>query len=537
MNTKRFISLILAIWITVIALTACSPGGTQSSQTTGSSSTQTKDPVSSAHDFAERLQNALLGEIRCETDFEIKEKHEYSSSSTMEKALFAKWKADFSDTENRRFLYSMQRNPSAEAPELLMFYDEGYFYVKDSHSCYRQPAALGQAQAGIPFDGLTALLGGSFAESFREADYTENADGSVTAEISISLETGAEAITEYLQRFGIEASGYEYGMNGDPCQIFISVCMNGDRLTSYTVETVMAGQNANREIYPVTYTVKAVYRDTENEFALTLPDAEARADYMEAEPEITEINAEEFLKRFEKSDERSGNAVYTEMITNSTATYEFSESYQVKIPILNVTAIDLSKPKAPKISVTESKLDAMGIAHKKEIYYKDDVYYYAEDGYRISMSYPAEEYLANVEASAKEKAEAGITTFFLTEQMLENAVFTVGQDQSVTAEMTFNGTLQEKNIFYHIKSIYNDDLAAMQSASLQSASLSVTLDRFNYLRSYTLTVTALIESNGKKALATYTVQYRLDYSETPREIDFPDDLDRWGVPSQDTEKA
>ena len=168
---------------------------------------------------------------------------------------------------------------------------------------------------------------------------------------------------------------------------------------------------------------------------------------------------------------------------------------------------------------------------KKEIYYKDDTYYYAENGNRIVLAYPSEEYLANAEAIAREKAEAGITTFFLSAQMLEQAVFTVGPDQSVSAVMEFDGNSQQKNIFYQINSIYNDDLAAMQSAELRKTTLTVTLDRFNHMTSYTLTVTAAIEASGVQALATYAIQYYLNYSETPREIDFPDDLESWGLSS------
>ena len=120
--------------------------------------------------------------------------------------------------------------------------------------------------------------------------------------------------------------------------------------------------------------------------------------------------------------------------------------------------------------------------------------------------------------------------------MLKNASFTVNPDQSVSAFMEFDGTAQKKNIFYHIDSIYNDDLEEFNGV-LHSASLSVTLDRFNYLRSYTLTVTASIESNGTKALATYAIQYHFEYSETPREIDFPDDLDNWNSYSGDSDNV
>lgn len=524
MNKKRLLSLILAVLIAAFSLTSCR-GGDPSGPSTA---LPQKNPLNTPEGFSARLQSALNA-ARIVTDFEVREKHVYSSASIMEKRLFAKWQSDFSDAERPRFLYTSQRNPNAETPELLLFYDEGFFYVKDSRSQYRQPADLGYAKGNIPCDGLTYLLGGKWSEAFADAVITEQADGSVTATVILSLFDEAEAVTDYLKLFGIEASAHPYGVNGDPCEIVISVSMNEERLLSYTIETTMSGFDVNRDMYPVTYTVKAVCRDTVNEFALILPDEEARGRYIDAEPEISDITAEEFLRRFVKSDEVANGAVYTEMITNSSATYEFSEGYQVTIPILNVTAIDLSKPRAPKISVVETSLDAMGIVRKKESYYKDDVYYYSENGSKVALPYPAEEYLANVEAIAREKAEAGITTFFLSAQMLEQAVLTVGSDQSVSAVMEFDGNSQQKNIFYQINSIYNDDLYAMQNVSIRKTALSVTLDRFNHLTSYTLTVTASIELSGVQALATYSIQYHMDYSETPREIDFPDDLESWGL--------
>ena len=533
MIKKRLLSLILAVLIAAFTLTSCHrgrPSGT-SGTTDPSTALPQKNPLNTAEGFAARLQNALNA-VRVDTDFEVREKHTYSPASIMERGMVAKWQSDFSDAENPKFLYTAQRNPNAEAPDLLLFYDNGFFYVKDSHSQYRQPADLGYAKGNIPCDGLTALLGNKWAEAFADAVITEQSDGTVTATVILSLFREAETVTEYLKLFGIEASAHPYGMDGDHCEIVISISMNGERLLSYTIETTMSGFDVNREMYPVTYTVKAVCRDVGNAFSPSLPDEEAREGYIEAEPEISDITAEEFLRRFVKSDEVSSNAVYTEMITNSSVIYEFSEGYQVEIPILNITAIDLSDPRAPKISVVETKTDAMGLVRKKEVYYKDDVYYYSENGNKVAIPYPAEEYLANAAAIAKEKAESGITTFFLSAQMLEQAVFTVGPDQSVSAFMEFDGNSQQKNIFYQINSIYNDDLYEMQNVSILKSTLAVTLDRFNHMTSYTLTVTASIEWNGVQAIATYSIRYHLNDSETPREIDFPDDLESWGKASE-----
>ena len=261
-------------------------------------------------------------------------------------------------------------------------------------------------------------------------------------------------------------------------------------------------------------------------FSVTLPEAEVREKYPEAEPEIDRITAEEFWKRFEKSEQKS-NTVYTEMVTNATASYEFSNGVLVTVPLLNVTKLDLADPKAPKIAIEESVLSASGILQKTEIYYKDDVYYCSANGYRFSVPYPAEEYLANVEASSKEKEEAGISSIFLTEDMLARAEFTVGSDQSVSAFIQFDGKTQEKNIFYNVNSLYGDDLSEMQGVEFLETAVRVTLDRFNYLRAYSLTVTVSAESEGKPVIMAYSVEYRYEYDEEPREIDFPDDLGTW----------
>lgn len=525
MNKKSFFHRILAIFLVTVLLTSCGKNGNVY-ETTDTSSSQTQPPTVSVQDFTGRLQNAILNETQSETDIEITERHQYDPSSSMTKQIFAKWTSDLSDPENPRFLYSSKRAPESTEPDVLFFYDDGYFYLKDRETQYRQPASLPQTVERNPFNALSAIFGNQIPTAFTDAAVTEHTDGSVTATVQIAPEDHVEAVVAYFYNFGIEASGIAYKTDEKASPLTVSVTLRSDgTILSYRVEAVMQARLQDR-IYPVTYTVTAECAPIDESFSVTLPEAEVREKYPEAEPEIDRITAEEFWKRFEKSEQKS-NTVYTEMVTNATASYEFSNGVLVTVPLLNVTKLDLADPKAPKIAIEESVLSASGILQKTEIYYKDDVYYCSANGYRFSVPYPAEEYLANVEASSKEKEEAGISSIFLTEDMLARAEFTVGSDQSVSAFIQFDGKTQEKNIFYNVNSLYGDDLSEMQGVEFLETAVRVTLDRFNYLRTYSLTVTVSAESEGKPVIMAYSVEYRYEYDEEPREIDFPDDLGTW----------
>ena len=242
----------------------------------------------------------------------------------------------------------------------------------------------------------------------------------------------------------------------------------------------------------------------------------------ESEAQITEITLAEFIRRFSLSDEMSSKAVYTKMTTNANAAYFFYGA-KYDVPLTNVTQVDLSDPQKPKVSVVE-EIDLLDVIQKTEIYYKDEIYYYAIDHQKYSVSYPAEEYLKNVEASAKEKAEAGVSTFFMTEDMLSHAILTVNPDQSVSAVIYFDGETQRNHIFHNINSIYNDDFRDMPNAKLSDACVTVTLNRYNYMTSYSLNVTVTADTGSGPTDMQYFIEYQLEYSEEKKEIVFPDDL-------------
>ena len=520
---KRFPSCLLALILAMCVLTSCRPGDPSGTDGTTTSTPPSANSPNIVQNFADCLENAVLNETQSNISFEVKEIHRYDPSSTMEKRSYATWISDLSDRENPSFIYSAQRNPNAEEPEILLFYDSGYLYVKDSKNQYRQPASLSQAADGFSANVLASLFGDRITEIFQDASVAENADGTLTAVLEASLEDHAEAILGYLSGFGISASGTAY----EASPLTVTVTMAGDTILSYHIVSVMEATRSGN-IYPATYSVSAVCHEIGADFSVPLPDESARAQYPEAEPSIDTITAEEFLRRFEKSGEKANAALYTEMTTNASAMYEFSNGSLVTVPLRGVTKLDISDPKAPKIAVIEAK-DMMGLILRTEMYYKDDTYYLLSNGQHMVMSYPAEEYLKNVEASAKEKEEAGISSIFLTEEMLAQAVFTIGADQSVRAFMQIDGKTQEKNIFYQINALYNDDLSEMQNVVFLETEVAVTIDRFNDMRAYALTVTVSAESNGKPAIMKYTIEYLYDYDENPREIDFPDDLDSWNT--------
>ena len=241
-----------------------------------------------------------------------------------------------------------------------------------------------------------------------------------------------------------------------------------------------------------------------------------------SETEITEITMEEFAERFFLSDEMSSKAVYTKMMTNANAAY-YLYGTKYDVPLTNVTQVDLSDPQKPKVSVVE-EIDLLGTIQRTEIYYKDETYYCAIDDKKFSFSYPAEEYLKNVEASAKEKAEAGVSTFFLTEDMLSQASLTVNPDQSVTAVIYFDGESQRNHIFHNLNSVYNDDFRDTPNVKLSEACVTVTLDRYNYMTSYTLEVTVTSDTGSGTTDMAYFIEYQLEYSEEKKEIVFPDEL-------------
>ena len=175
-------------------------------------------------------------------------------------------------------------------------------------------------------------------------------------------------------------------------------------------------------------------------------------------------------------------------------------------------------------------LNFFGFLYQTEIYYKDEIYYYAVGGEKFSVSYSAEEYLANMEASAKEKAEAGISTFFMNDVMLSHAILTVNSDQSVSALISFDGETQRASIFHSIKSLYNDDFNAIPDAKISDARVCMTLNRFNQMTAYFLEVTVSAETSAGPSVIKYSIEYQLEYSETPCEIVFPDGLNTENYP-------
>ena len=537
MNKKRVFACVLAAMMTACSLTSCKPNNTEMttpSQTTASSSSDQKENESvNANEFTDLLEAALNTETRLSIDFDITQKHVHGASAAIA-SFYAKLQGDIRSDGNPCFSYSIHTDSDTE-PELLLFYDEGYLYRKDSEEQYKYPLDWESARAGIPFHVFRSLFGEEWKSVFEDADITVGDNGDLSAAVEIPLGDYLENAKLYLKHFG--GTHHAQMKNTDelsPIRLLVSLDSKG-RMKGYAIDIVMESPDEQGGFYPVIYTVAAISHETDDNFTVALPDAAEREKYAESEPDISEITLAEFVRRFALSDQMSEKAVYTKMATTATATYSFNGS-EFTVPLSDITQIDLSNPKKPNVSVVE-EMDLLGMLQKTEIYYKDEIYYYAIGGEKYSVAYPADQYLTNVEAAAKEKAEAGVSTFFVTDSMLSHAILTVHPDQTVRAVMYFQGETQKENIFYNIKSIYNDDFSGMDGVKISDACVSVVLDRYNHMTSYCLEVTVSANTTSGMTDMRYFIQYQLEYSEQPKEIIFPSDLDSLNYPPRVSEAS
>ncbi|MBQ3489135.1 MAG: hypothetical protein IJA86_00910 [Clostridia bacterium] len=533
MNKKNVFAGIFAVLLAIFALTACKPSHTDSETTEkreeSSSEQNQNDFEISARNFADRVEAALASETRLFIDFDITQKHIYSDSFSSQSGLFVRLQADMSNAENPCFSYCMKTNPDSEE-FLFLFYDGGYIHRKDSEEQYKYPISWEKAKENIPFHLFLTLFGENWKEIFSDAQIFLAEDHSVTAYMGLPLSEYLENAKTYLKFFGGTQHENMSETDAGLEPIFLSVTLDENgRIRSYSVDITMEAPNQKGSIYPVEYTVRATLEETAENFRVEMPDPSERAEYREAEPEISEITLEEFIRRFSLSDEKSQKAIYTKMITNANAIYSIN-GMEYKVPLSDITQLDLSDPKKPNISVVEI-MDFFGVLQSTEIYYKDEIYYYAIGGEKYSVFYPAEKYLSNVQASAQEKAEAGVSTFFMTREMLSHAIFTVNPDQLVTAVIYFDGEIQKKNILHNINSIYNDDFSTVENVSLSNARVSVTLDRYNYMTAYFLDVTVTADMGSGPTVMHYSIQYQFEYSDQPVEIIFPDDLNFENYPN------
>ena len=535
MKQKRILSYMLAILLTVCFMTSCKPTDDHTSiQTESTSSTEKNQEneetsVISADEFVNSLEKAYCSESRFSIDYKINRKYIRSESSVMEKWYFVQLEADLSNAENPCFSYAVRKKLTAEA-DLLLFYEMGYLYRKENAEQYKYRLEWEKAKAGIPFHFMSEIFGEDWKDVFEEAVISVGEDQSVTAAVEIPLADHLESVKEYLKYFGLENHEQIEETDGELLPIVLSVTLDSEgAFLSQSVEITMETPDQNGGYYPVVYTVSASANEIPEDFTVSVPSEEERAKYPESEPEITEITLEEFIRRLSLSDQKAQNAVYTKMTTNASVVYYSGGGWSV-IPVTTVTEVDLSNPKKPYVSMVEM-MEFFGGVQKTEVYYKDEVYYYSINNYKFSVPYSFEEYNASVEATAKDKAEAGISTFFITDAMLSKAVLTVNSDQSVSAVIAFDGETQRKNIFYNIESVFNDDYSEITNAVLSNTCVTIILDRFNCMTGYALETTVSFEENGSVYEFQYFIQYLLEYSESPREIIFPDDLNRENYPT------
>lgn len=521
MNKKTLFAGLLAVLLSACSLTSCKPNNiemtTPSETTASSSSNQQENEAVTANEFADRLEAALNLETQFFIDMSFLQRYPDCDPFA---GFFVELQGDTSKDVNPCFSYAIYTD-SSEA-DLLLFYDEGYLYRKDAEEQYKYPLSWEKAWEGIPLHAFRLLFGEDWKTLFNGAEIKVWDDGDLSAFAEIPLADYLDNAKEYLKYFG--GTNHEQMKATDdlsPIELQVSLDSNG-RMKGYYIGIEMELPDERGGVRPVIYSVSTTFRKTKDNFTPELPDAEEREKYAESEPDISEISLSEFVRRFSLSDKMSEKAVYTKMTTTANAIYSINGS-EFNVPLWDITQVDLSNPKKPQISVVE-EMDLLGLIQKTEIYYKDETYYYALGNEKYSVSYPADQYLANVEATAKEKAEAGISTFFVTDAMLSHAILTVNPDQTVSAVMYFNGETQRENIFHNIKSIYNDDFSSMDGVQISDACVSVVLNRYNYMTSYSLEVTVSANTGSGLTSMRYFIQYQLEYSEQPREIVFPEDL-------------
>lgn len=529
MNPKRVFALMLAVWMVICLLTSCKPNPSdlQTTESSSESSSEQKpnDSEFSPSVFADLLENAIRSETRFSVDYNVRQQHRYSDISFARAFLQIHLEAELRLAGQPCFAYSVHNDERGE--DLFLFYYDGYLYRKDTDMQYKYPLDWEKAKEGIPFHPFLGLFGENWKEIFTNAVITKEENGNMTASAEIDLHDYLEYAKAYLKFFGGNHAQMNEYDSLSPISFSVTIDENG-RLLSYLLDMTMESLDRSGSSYPVDYDITAVFHEIADDFTVSVPSESEREDYPESEPEISEITLDDFVRRFLLANENTGNAVYTKMTTVANAVYHSGDT-KFEVPYLNITQVDHSNPKKPHVSMVET-LNFFGFLYQTEIYYKDEIYYYAVGGEKFSVSYPAEEYLANMEASAKEKAEAGISTFFMNDVMLSHAILNVNPDQSVSALISFDGETQRASIFHNIKSLYNDDFNAIPDAKISDARVCMTLNRFNQMTAYFLEVTVSAETSAGPSVIKYSIEYQLEYSETPCEIVFPDGLNTENYP-------
>lgn len=529
MNKKRVFACMLAIWMMICLLTSCNPNSSDSQTTESSSESSSEqkpnDSAISFSAFADLLENALNTKQQLSVDYHVRQHHIYSEISFARVFLEIHLEADLRFAEQPCFAYSIRNDERGE--DLFLFYHDGYLYRKETEMQYKYPLSWEKAKEGLPSHPFLGLFGENWKAIFANAEITEAENGYLTANAQIDLHDYLENAKKYLKFFGGNHDRMTEYDALSPISFSVTIDENG-RILSLSVDMTMDSVDNHGRTYPVDYNINAEFHEISDDFAVSVPTESERAEYPESEPDISEITLSDFVRRFFLANANAGKAVYTQMITVGNAVYDSGDT-KFEVPYQNITQVDNSNPKKPHVSMVET-LNFFGFLQHTEIYYKDEIYYYSIGGEKFSVSYPAEEYLANVEASAKEKAEAGISTFFMSDLMLSHAILTINPDQSVSALISFDGETQRASIFHNIKSVYNDDFNVIPGAQISDARVCMTLNRFNQMTAYFMEVTVSAETSAGPSVVKYSIEYQMEYSEQPREIVFPDGLNQENYP-------
>lgn len=532
-KTKRFICLALLLAAFMLC-TACQkdtpPAPTMTLATsstaegTSESTTDTnKVPspeVMTAKAFAENLQKALAAQTKLHADFDIKETLSAEGVS-LEFSIQSQIQADLSDRSAPLYRYDLALSMFNQKKDALIFYHDGYLYTKSQTEKIKEATDFETVMEDTPAFPLAALIGEDAETIFADASIQANADGTTTASAVLDTETRKDAILQFLSFIAGDYTESDEDGRLHTASLSVTIDKNG-RICGYSMDA-KTEFDLDEKTTAITFRIGAVCKDVSNGFSVDIPSEEIRMTYIEAEPEITEISKDDFMRRFRIASALSEKSSYAEVLTVGDYSYKI-KALSVSISLHDLTVIDASDENNPLISVNQT-VSSFGRSQNMQMYYKNGFFYYNIDGNKYKVSYPVDEFMANAEKSALENE--GLESYFLTEAMLEGATLTVLEDQSVQASMTIDGETQKNNILYNIASVFDEDLSALKTSRVADTKITVTLDRYNRLKEYSIqtTLKRTMEGYPDYVDADYHITYTITDSDEPQEIAFPADLD------------
>ena len=534
MKKSKLFSLCLAALLATSVFTSCDLGSSETTNisltlpTTATTQTDTttetnehaQDPQVSAQHFAEKLDEALKNKSQFQTEFQVKQKYSAKgiALSTEVKAML---QADCNKADDPQFHLSIAFISGKTTEEARIYYNGGYAYINADGQRHKSPDTDEKIVNAFSVFPLKKLIADEAEALFASAEVKQNDDGSLTATTILSTSEHLEKIQKFLYAF---SDDYTIPTADEYKDTTLSVMMNSDgTLLSYEVNVELPYTDDSETFNTVNYAIHATENAITDDFSIEIPSEDILQTYYEKEPEITEISIDDFKRRFSVAEKKAEESVGAEQWVDAQSVY-YMNGMQFEFPTSHYTALNLADEEHPIIA-TMIKQTVMGVSTSQETYYKDGVMYLIISGQKLSVQYPYEEFKKTLEDVSSESED--LKTIFLDENMLSKATFTIHDDQSVTAEMIFDGKSQKDNILYHIETIYDEDFGDTSNITLsENTIVTITLNAYNDLTEYTLDTTLWIKDKetGQSVAVDYVFQYQYQYYSEAFEIDLPADI-------------